>query len=217
VGKGRGTASGYYGFTFRVADDDGNTLSKVVANSLPSDRSESDAMSNDVHFYRMEVPPGCVAVVPPVLHNSYRMLLNGEELHSQGDAPINIQARLRDEKNILVIIARKDDPLISAVQFVTGNRPFSLKPWTQTGLANFSGTAIYAKTINIPEDFRGKRVMLDLGRVSSIADVFVNGGHAGTLVWRPYRLDISKLIKPGQNEVKIVVTNTEANKRAVET
>jgi hypothetical protein len=217
VGKGRGTASGYYGFTFRVADDDGNTLSKVVANSLPSDGSESDAMSNDVHFYRMEVPPGCVAVVPPVLHNSYRMLLNGEELHSQGDAPINIQARLRDEKNILVIIARKDDPLISAVQFVTGNRPFSLKPWTQTGLANFSGTAIYAKTINIPEDFRGKRVMLDLGRVSSIADVFVNGEHAGTLVWRPYRLDISKLIKPGENEVKIVVTNTEANQRAVGT
>ncbi|MEA2262163.1 MAG: hypothetical protein QOJ51_4988 [Acidobacteriaceae bacterium] len=59
--------------------------------------------------------------------------------------------------------------------------------------------------------------MLDLGRVSSVADVFVNGQHAGTLVWRPYRLDISKLIKPGANKIKILVTNTEANQRAVGT
>jgi hypothetical protein len=47
--------------------------------------------------------------------------------------------------------------------------------------------------------------------------VFVNGQHAGTLVWRPYQLDISKLIKPGENEIKISVTNTEANRRAVGT
>jgi hypothetical protein len=59
--------------------------------------------------------------------------------------------------------------------------------------------------------------MLDLGRVSSVADVFVNGEHAGTLVWRPYQLDISKLVKPGENEIKILVTNTEANQRAVGT
>jgi hypothetical protein len=61
------------------------------------------------------------------------------------------------------------------------------------------------------------RVMLDLGRVSSVADVFVNGEHARTLVWRPYQLDISRLIKPGENEIKILVTNTEANQRAVGT
>jgi hypothetical protein len=59
--------------------------------------------------------------------------------------------------------------------------------------------------------------MLDLGRVSSVADVFVNGEHAGDLVWSPYQLDISKLIKPGENEIKILVTNTEANARAVGT
>jgi hypothetical protein len=53
--------------------------------------------------------------------------------------------------------------------------------------------------------------------VSSAADVFINGQHAGTLVWRPYQLDISKLIKPGSNEIKILVTNTEANGRAVGT
>jgi hypothetical protein len=217
VGKSRGTPSGFYGFSFRIADDKGNTLSNVVASASRTDKSESGTASNVMHFYRIEVPPGCVAIVPPVLRDSYRMLLNGQELDLKGGASIDIQTRLHNQKNILVIIARKDDPLVSPVQFVTGNTPFLLKPWTQTGLANFSGTAVYTKTFTIPETFRDKRVMLDLGRVSSVAEVFVNGEHAGTLVWRPYQLDISRLIKPGENEIKILVTNTEANQRAVGT
>jgi hypothetical protein len=136
---------------------------------------------------------------------------NGNEPFLDRDSPIEWT------KSTLVIIARKDDPLVAPIQFVTGATPFSLKPWTQTALANFSGTAIYTKTFSLPENFSGMRVMLDLGRVSSVADVFVNGEHAGMLVWRPYQLDISKLIKPGENEIRILITNTEANQRAVGT
>lgn len=217
VGKSRGTASGFYGFSFRVADDNGATLSQVVASTSQERKTESDAASNEMRFYRIEVPPGCVAVVPPVFHDAYRMLLNGQEVRFKGDAPVNIQASLHGENNMLVIIARADDRLVTPVQFVTGATPFTLKAWTQTGLANYSGTAIYTKSFQLPDNFQDKRVMLDLGRVSSVADVFINGKHADTLVWSPYRLDISKLIKPGENEVKILVTNTEANQRAVGT
>jgi hypothetical protein len=144
-------------------------------------------------------------------------LLNGKELNLNGSEPVDLREKLNESKNSLVIIARKDDPLVSPVQFVTGATPFSLKSWTQTGLANFSGTASYTKTFTMPENFHDKRIMLDLGRVSSVADVFVNDRHAGTLVWRPYQLDISKLIKPGENKIRILVTNTEANRRAVGT
>jgi hypothetical protein len=217
VGKGRGTSSGFYGFSFRVADDNGMSLPQVVARTSPIGLSESNTANEGTRWYRIEVPPGCVAVVAPVLRGSYRMLLNGRELRPQGEAPVDIRGGLQDEKNTLVIIARKDAPLVSPVQFVTGATPFSLKSWTQTGLANFSGTSIYTNTFVLPSNFRTKRVMLDLGRVSSVADVFVNGEHAGTLVWRPYKIDISKLIKPGENEIKILVTNTEANARAVGT
>jgi hypothetical protein len=217
VGKSRGTASGFYGFTFRVADDQGATLSQVVASTATDDKSESGASGNEMRFYRIEVPPGCLAVVPPALHGSYRMLLNGEEIRSKEGASIGIQAGLHGEKNMLVIIARKDDPLVFPVEFVSGDTPFLLKPWTQAGLANFSGTAIYTKTFTVPANYKGLRVMLDLGHVSSVANISVNGQHAGTLVWSPYQLDISKLIKPGENEIKILVTNTEANQRAVGT
>ncbi|MGA9719697.1 MAG: glycosylhydrolase-like jelly roll fold domain-containing protein, partial [Acidobacteriaceae bacterium] len=183
----------------------------------PNASNQSTQTNNSKRWYRIEVPPGCVAVVPPVFHGGYEMLLNGHAVHASGSGPIDLRQRLHGEKNSLVIIAGKNDPLTSPLQFVTGATSFSLKPWTQTGLANFSGTAIYTKSFNAPETFRNKRILLDLGRVSSVADVFINGQHAGTLVWRPYRLDISKLVKPGSNEIKILVTNTEANKRAVGT
>jgi hypothetical protein len=214
VGKGRGTSSGFYGFSFRVADDNGSTLPEVVASNSPDELTESNAAHQSMRWYRIEVPPGCIAVVPPVLHGSYRMVLNGREIQQKGPAPIDIRGSLR-KRNSLVIVAAKDDPLISPVQFVTGATPFSLKPWTQTGLVNFSGTASYTKTFMLPDNFHDKRVMLDLGRVSSVADVFVNDQHAGALVWRPYQLDISRLVRPGPNEIKILVTNTEANARAV--
>jgi hypothetical protein len=217
VGKSRGTASGFYGFSFRVTDDGESTLSDVVAGTSPDRREGRTAASHEMRFYRIEVPPGCVAVVPPVLRNSYRMLLNGQELSVKGDTPIDILASLKEERNVLVIIGTKDDPLVSPIQFVTGETAFSLKSWTLTGLANFSGTAVYTNTFSLPDNYSDKRVMLDLGRVSSVADVFVNGEHAGALVWRPYRMDISKLLKPGKNELRIVVTNTEANQRAVGT
>jgi hypothetical protein len=217
VGKARGAASGFYGFTFRVTDDKGDTLSDIVADTSPEEANEPNTSNTEMRWYRVQVPPGCVAVVPPKFHASYRLILNEREITQPGNTPVDIRRYLKDDKNTLVIIARKDDPLVSPVQFVTGATAFALKPWTQTGLANFSGTADYTKTFILPEAFRDKRVMLDLGRVSSVADVFVNGEHAGALVWRPYQLDITKLVKPGANEIKIVVTNTEANRRAVGT
>ena len=54
-------------------------------------------------------------------------------------------------------------------------------------------------------------------RLTALAAEQLIHRHAGTLVWRPYELDISKLVRPGVNKVKILVTNTEANQRAVGT
>ena len=216
VGKGRGAASGFYGFTFRVVDREGKTLPDLVANSSPQAKGDGGLESKETRFYRVDVPPGCVAVVPPKFHGPFRMLLNGRELSHNGDAPINIRALLRADENTLVLIAPKNRLLDSPVQFVSGETPFVLKSWSKTGLANFSGEATYSKTFALPSSYKGG-LLLDLGRVSSVANVFVNGQHVDTVVWRPYRLDISKFVRPGKNEVKIEVTNTEANQRAVGT
>ncbi|MBW4027461.1 MAG: hypothetical protein HIU93_08670 [Acidobacteria bacterium] len=217
VGKGRGVSSGFYGFSFRVADDNGNTLRDVTASFQQKLGNESPVESSSMRWYRIAIPPGCVAVVPPALQGHRRMLVNGHPATPSGNEPVDIRKFLNGDRNSLVIIASQKDRLDSPVQFVTGDTPFPLTSWTKTGLANYSGSAIYSKSFTLPASFHGQRVVLDLGQISSVADVYVNGKSAGTLVWSPYRLDITNLLRQGQNQLRIVVTNTEANHRAVGT
>jgi alpha-L-rhamnosidase len=47
--------------------------------------------------------------------------------------------------------------------------------------------------------------------VHEAAIVFINGQRAGSLWHPPYRLDVSKLLKPGQNHIEIHVYNTALN------
>lgn len=215
IGKGRGTASGYFGFLFRVADAQGSTLANVIAATSPRAIDPATDSTPAMRWYRIQIPPGCVAVVPPALHHPFRMMLNGHTLPAAQADPIDFRSMLRGETNTLVLSAREDDPLVSPIVFVTGPTPFALQSWTTTGLANFSGSAIYTKSFTLPQNLQGQRLMLDLGQVSSVAEVYVNDVSAGALVWSPYRVDITKLLKPGVNQIRLIVTNTEANQRAV--
>lgn len=156
-----------------------------------------------------------MAVQPPALRKPYRLFINDRELAVPGGSPISVQEFLRRGKNPLVIAAQRDDRLSSPVQFVTSVTPFSLTPWTRTGLVNFSGTAVYEKSFTLPASYLRRRLILDLGRLSAVAEVWVNDQKAGTVVWKPYRLDITSSVRPGENRLKVIVTNTEANARAV--
>ncbi|MFP5265911.1 MAG: glycosylhydrolase-like jelly roll fold domain-containing protein, partial [Acidobacteriota bacterium] len=217
VGKARAAASGFFGFTFRVADARGFALPNIAAATYPRKVNQRGQDKATMRWYRIRIPPGCVGVVPPSLRHPFRMSLNGHALTPSGGAPINFSAMLQGEDNTLVIVAQQDDPVVAPIVFVTGVTPFSLESWTRTGLENFSGAAIYTKTFTLPAGYRGERLMLDLGRVSSVAQVVINGSPAGTLVWNPYRIDITRFVKPGINRIEVLVTNTEANQRAVGT
>ncbi len=217
VGLGRHAASGFYGFTFRVADLTGRTLPDIKSSLAPSDMDASITSDGKFRWYRVDVPPGCVAVMPPALRGSYRLFFNSHELAHSSNGPLDFRKLLKADKNVLVIAAPEDDRLSTPVEFITGFTHFVLRPWTATGLVNFSGTGIYEKEFVVSEPYRGKRLVLDCGRVSSVAEVFVNGEKAGTAVWRPFRFDITRLVKPGRNQLRILVTNTEANQRAVGT
>ncbi len=65
--------------------------------------------------------------------------------------------------------------------------------------------AWYQRTVDIPGDWQGKRIFLDLARVSTDAVVFVNGINCGQIEWPYGTVDISKVAKPGQNTVSILV------------
>jgi hypothetical protein len=92
-----------------------------------------------------------------------------------------------------------------------------LQSWTASadaGVKYFSGTATYAKTVEVPDSWKksGARVLLDLGDVRDLAQVSVNGHPAGLLWKQPYRLDVTDALQPGSNRIEIQVTNQWTNR-----
>ena len=50
----------------------------------------------------------------------------------------------------------------------------------------------------------------DLGDVHECAEIWINGRLAGTRIWPPYRVDVTEFLRPGENEMRIVVSNLMA-------
>lgn len=118
-----------------------------------------------------------------------------------------------------------------------GDRPQSfakLRSWTETEATRFySGTAGYEKEITVPANWlrSGSAVLLSFGEGNAVpvqprkngmrawldapvrdaAVVYVNGQRAGSLWCPPYSIDVTKLLKPGANSLRIVVGNTAIN------
>lgn len=82
------------------------------------------------------------------------------------------------------------------------------------GIKYFSGTATYHKTLTIPASALGenKSLQLDLGRVAVIAEVRLNGQELGTLWKAPFRVDITRAAKAGDNDLEVRVINLWVNR-----
>jgi hypothetical protein len=88
-----------------------------------------------------------------------------------------------------------------------------LTNWAQNSndaIKYYSGTASYSQQLN----WKGvtANTWLDLGKVDNLADVYINGTYCGTAWMYPYRVNISKALKAGNNNIRIVVANTWANR-----
>jgi len=107
---------------------------------------------------------------------------------------------------------------ISDKQFYSGeadySRTFDLtstpKQGTRTLLDSGSGTP----TIDMrPPNANGTHALLD-PPIREAAIVYINGKQAGSLWHPPYRIDISSLVRKGQNRVEVHVFNTAINELA---
>lgn len=87
-----------------------------------------------------------------------------------------------------------------------------LKSWIELDLSPeaqaFSGTATYNTEFTLDPLSAGPRVELDLGHVEVIASIRVNGESAGSTWSSPFRLDITRRVKPGVNRLSVDVTST---------
>jgi hypothetical protein len=112
-----------------------------------------------------------------------------------------------------------------------------LRSWTDDESTRyFSGEAAYEKKVPVPENFLqpGIEVQLDFGAgapvprvearagmrawldapVREAAVVYVNGQRAGSVWSAPFSVDVTKLLRAGENSLRVVVSNTAINAMA---
>jgi hypothetical protein len=85
--------------------------------------------------------------------------------------------------------------------------------WTNwEGMDGFSGEITYSTTFDMEQSDLKNQVWIDLGEVHEICELTINGVDVGVALWAPYRFDITKYIKVGENSIDIRVTNTLSNR-----
>lgn len=75
----------------------------------------------------------------------------------------------------------------------------------------FSGTITYTTEFDL-DDASAARVLLNLGRVESMAKVYVNDRYAGGAWCPPYKVDITQCVKKGRNTLRVEVVNKWVNR-----
>lgn len=92
-----------------------------------------------------------------------------------------------------------------------------LSDWTSNnfeGVKYYSGTATYHKTFKVDKKTvaSNRKFTLDLGKVHEIARVILNGKDLGVIWKSPHAIDITSVLKAGENNLKIEVTNQWSNR-----
>ncbi len=106
------------------------------------------------------------------------------------------------------------------VDFENGPRrvPFpELSSWTtraDPAIRYFSGAARYRTKFKVPKGWRvgNHGAHLDLGRLWTIGDVWLNGKPLGITWTQPFTLDASEALRDGENELVVEIINTWHNR-----
>lgn len=95
-----------------------------------------------------------------------------------------------------------------------------LQDWSESDnpdIRYFSGTAIYRSQFKADESIIQKKsdqIFLDLGKTCYMGEVILNGVNCGIAWTAPWRVDITRAIRSGVNDLEIRVTNTWFNRLA---
>lgn len=93
----------------------------------------------------------------------------------------------------------------------------ALSDWSKhkdPAITYYSGKAIYRTRFTLAADLAGKPLALELGDVKDVgmARVKINGTDLG-IVWRPpFRVNLGKSLKPGPQDLEIMVVNSWRNR-----
>lgn len=94
---------------------------------------------------------------------------------------------------------------------ITDGNISALGSWREAGLPFYSQKVAYSQTYNVPKaDGTAFKVKLNKWN-GSVAEVLVNGQQAGLIAWQPNELDVTSLLKDGDNEITVKVVGSLKN------
>jgi hypothetical protein len=168
-----------------------------------------------VGWYRFATPPGATRMWLPV-PGRFRVFLDGREVLPLHDGEVEVPLDLQEHSQICVV--RVEQPagryggaaFEGPIRFAVGIGAMRQGDWTRQGLPTYSGGVRYVQEVVVPAGHLGRPLSLDLGRVRGTAQVAINGKPAGVRIWRPYRYDVTDLLRAGANRIEVTVYNTLA-------
>ncbi len=170
------------------------------------------------------LPPGAKAIETPLpVTGAYVLYVNGVELDKRLGPPpqpgrIDISKAVTGMGDVVAIETtshRGPAGLEEPLRVICGPVSLSgLQPWRKWNLSWYSGRVLYRTELDIVPAAQEQRWFLDLGGVQHYAEVWLNGRLVETLLWPPYRLEVTRHLKKGENELVLVVSNSIANRFA---
>lgn len=91
------------------------------------------------------------------------------------------------------------------------NEPTDITTLEPFDVKHYSGKLVYTTSVHVSDKPDGS-LFLNLNKVTAMAKVYVNNQYAGGVWTAPYRVDISDLLKEGENELRVEVTTTWMNR-----
>jgi len=188
-------------------------------------------------FEAEAIPPDARLLIDGFSGKEFKLFLNGNEIKNRGirsrlDAEIkeiDIQKYLLHGRNIVavkLIAQRRTDGILDLLK-ITGSFSLNEKKddyiiaplrdqikigdWTKQGYPFYSGTGVYETEVNIPEKYLDGKLFLNAVCGEDILEVIINDNEGKVILWHPYSLDITNLVKQGKNSFKLKVTNTLIN------
>jgi hypothetical protein len=94
---------------------------------------------------------------------------------------------------------------------ILAGSPVHLGLWDQwADLQDFSGRIEYRFTLTLGAELTSQALLLDLGDVFWAASVSLNDEPLATTLWPPHTVDLTGLVQPGDNDLRVTVASTLA-------
>jgi hypothetical protein len=183
-----------------------------VTGKSPEFWSSVDGFCRDLPAYSQKVQTTSVPLKLEAFESQFIIFRKKADKNGAGDVATNFPAgKVLADLNANWMVTfdfAKRGPAIS-VEFE------SLTDWTLSNnedIKYYSGTAVYNTTAKLVEIPTGKKIMLNLGVLTAMAKVKVNGEEVGGVWTAPWQVDITSAVKPGNNVIEVSVVNNWMNR-----